>query len=84
MPQIDWEQFLIEEADYKRRRKLIDAHHRANVQEHPYKWLGLTVGDVWVLADSLESLVEKLDAEGLPRRDVIIRYLNPDPVKLVL
>lgn len=80
----DREQFLREEADYERRRKLIDSHFRAYVQEHPYKWLGLTVGDAWVLADSLEALVEKLDTEGLPRTDVIIRYLNPEPVKLVL
>ncbi len=75
---------LKEEADYEHRRKLIDLHYRAYVHEHPHKWLGLTIGDVWVLADSLEALVEKLGAQGLPRTDVVIRYLNPDPVKLVL
>ena len=84
MTAIDWQKFMEEEADYTHRRELIDAHYPAYVQKHPHKWLGLTVGDVWVLADSLEALVEKLDTDGLPRADVIIRYLNPDPVKLVL
>ena len=80
----DWRKFMEEEADYTHRRELIDAHYPAYVRKHPRKWLGLAVGDVWVLADSMEALVERLDADGLPRTDVIIRYLNPDPVKLAL
>ncbi len=84
MVAIDWEKFIEEEADHERRRKLIDSQTEAYTQQHPHQWLGLTVGDVWVLAESLEALVEKLDAQGLPRTDVIIRYLNPNPVKLVL
>ncbi len=84
MTTFDLQRFFDGEADHERRRNLIDDKCPEYLEKYPRQWLALAVGDVWVLAESLEALVETLDAQGLPREDVIIRYLNPDPVTLVL
>ena len=78
-------QKLIEgHADAERRRILIDSQLDDYLARHPHKWLALAEGDVWVLSDTLEALVQELDSQGLSRASAIIRSLNPDPVKLVL
>ena len=70
--------------DYERRCDIVDRRYPDYVKTHPRQWVALAEGDVWVLADSLEELIAKLDAQGLRRGSEVIRYLNPDPVKLVL
>lgn len=72
------------EPDYERRRQLLAEDYAAYLKTHPRQWVALAEGDVWVLADSLEALVQKLDQSGLPRVSAVISYLDPDSVKLKL
>lgn len=84
MATIDFQKLIDGDIDFERRRDLIDAQFPVYVERYPRQWLALGDGDVWVLAASLEALVQALDAKGLSRATALIRFLNPDPVKLVL
>lgn len=84
MTSIELQKLIEGHADAERRRILIDSQLDDYLARHPYQWLALAEGDVWVLSDTLEALVQELDIQGLSRGSAIIRFLNPDPVKLVL
>ena len=70
--------------DYERRVQLIDAAYDECLERHPRLWLALTPADEWVLAESLEELVEKIQGLGATRGSSVIRFLNPDPMTLKL
>ena len=70
--------------DDERRRKLFSAAHAELLEKHPYHWVALLEGDIWVLADTFEGLWAKIDAQGLDRGSAIGGYLDPHPPTIKL
>ena len=70
--------------DFTRRHKLMDASYKECLVQHPYKWIALLEGDVWLLADSYEALLAKIDAHGIGREGTVMCYLDPNPPKVKL
>ena len=70
--------------DFERRHKLMDASYRECLERHPYQWVALLEGDIWVLADSFDSLYKSIDEQGLQREGAVVCYLDPNPPKVKL
>lgn len=77
-------QLMVKLPDFERRHKLMDASYKEYVERHPYKWVALLEGDVWLLADSYEALLAKIDAHGIGREGTVMCYLDPNPPKVKL
>jgi ABC-type amino acid transport substrate-binding protein len=54
------------------------------LKKYPKKWIVFCDGEVRAVGSSLASVLEKADALGLPRDDILAEYLNPDPETLIL
>lgn len=70
--------------EFRRRHQLMDASFAYYVERHPHEWIALLEGDVWVLADSFDSLYAKIDSLGLQREGAVVCYLDPNPPKVKL
>lgn len=54
------------------------------VDQYPEKWVGAHNGAIRATADQLESLLEKLDDLGVPRRGRAIQYVTKKRRMLIL
>ena len=52
-------------------------------REHPNQWAALHDGDP-IFADTLDQILEKVDEQGVPRPEVAIEFLDPDPKSFIL
>ena len=53
------------------------------IEKHPQEWVALC-DDVEITAPTLDSVLEKMDARGLPRSDTIVRFINAAPKTMIL
>ena len=54
------------------------------IERYPDQWVALFDNRVQAHGDELTSVLEELDAKGLPRERAIVRYLDTKPRTLVL
>ena len=52
-------------------------------RNYPDQWVALHTGD-FVIAESLDGLVEKLEELGLPAPEAVVRFLDSNPKKMIL
>lgn len=58
------------------RKRLIDRYHG--------KWVAVYNGNIEAHDSDLESVLAQIDAKGFPRKLVIVRYIEKNPVTMVL
>ena len=54
------------------------------LKKYPKKWIVFYDGELRAVGSSQRSVLEKSDALGLPRGDILVEYLDPDPETLIL
>ena len=52
-------------------------------RKYPDQWAALHSGDV-VVAESLDGLLEKLESQGVPTSEAVIRFLDSAPKNMIL
>lgn len=52
--------------------------------DYPQQWVAVHDGKVVSHGDSLEEVIEELEATGVPRDSVIVRYMDREPRTLIL
>ncbi len=52
-------------------------------KDYPDQWAALYGGD-FVIAESLEDLLEKLNGQGVPTNETVIRFLDSEPENMIL
>ena len=54
------------------------------IDEYPRKWIGVYRGEVSAKGDDLPSLLEKLERQGVPLGDTIVRFIEKNQRTLIL
>lgn len=70
--------------DSSRRARLLDAKMADLIQQRPHEWVAMPEGDALVFAKSLDGLLSKMRAEGIPTNTAVIKFLDPNPKTLIL
>lgn len=52
-------------------------------RNYPDQWVALHTGD-FVIAESLDGLLEKLKGLGVPIPEAVVRFLDSNPKKMIL
>ena len=69
--------------DYSERSRILREHHAELVAEHPGRWVGF--GDNWefVVADTHEGIIAKLEECGAYPPNSVVRRLETDPPRRI-
>lgn len=54
------------------------------LESHSGQWVAFYEGAVRVSGQSIEDVLRELDEAGLPRRRIHVRYMDPEPVSMIL
>ena len=69
---------------FRETAKFLSSNRPRLIQIYPDQWVALFENEVQAHGDELESVLEELDAKGLPRERALVRYLDTKPRTLVL
>ena len=59
--------------------RAVDAMIFELLERHPYKWIVFYDGHLRAVEETSTLAFERIQALGLPRGEVVVRYLNPKP-----
>ena len=71
-------------AEFARSHDELSAKYSKLLKRFPNQWIAFYSGRVQARAESLEALLETMDAKGVKRNRAHIRYLDPDPPVVIL
>lgn len=71
-------------SDYQQVLERMDHEQDALVRKYPRKWVVMGRDGFLVAADTLMEAREFAENNGLKNPDVLFRYLDPDPLALIL
>lgn len=54
------------------------------MEQHPDKWVAMGKDGVQTVGESLDDVLDQVDAKGISRDDVFIEFLDTDPPALIL
>ena len=57
---------------------------RTLVKRYAQKWIGVCSGEVKAAEDDLDSLLEALDRQGVPRGNTVVRFIEREQRTLIL
>jgi hypothetical protein len=69
---------------FSRAARLLSSSHSRLIDKHPKQWVAIYDGKVRASAKSLDAIVSKLERQGLPPNEAIIRYIDSSGRKLIL
>ena len=92
---IEWIKRIIQESggtkriiaelkEYRQRVELFESRRLQLVEQYPDKWAAMVGRELIIVADSYEGLLAEIDARGIPRRWVVIRFLDSAPLPMIL
>jgi hypothetical protein len=70
--------------DYSRSTRFLSSSHQELLRRFPNQWVAVYRGRARASGDSLETVLERVDALGLPRANTLVRYMNPNPIPMIL
>ena len=70
--------------EFARSHDELSAKYDKLLKRYPNQWIAFYGGRVQARAESLEALLETMDAKGVKRNRAHIRYLDPDPPVVIL
>ncbi len=73
-----------EGAEYEAAWLRMDREREALTRKYPDSWVAMGKDGVVAVADSLDDVVAKVDAQGLRRGAVDIKFLETDPSPMLL
>jgi CII-binding regulator of phage lambda lysogenization HflD len=69
---------------FSRAARLLSSSHSRLIDKHPKQWVAIYGGKVRASAKSLDAIISKLERQGLPPNEAIIRYIDSGGRKLIL
>ncbi len=73
-----------EEADYEAAWLRIDQERETLTQQYPDKWIAMGKDGVVAVGVTLDDVVAKVDAQGVRRGSVDIKFMDTDPSPMLL
>lgn len=69
---------------FRRSSRALSSHNPRLISRYPKKWVAIYDGEVQAQAKSLSALMTQLERKGLPREDVIVRFIEKDDRVMIL
>jgi len=69
---------------FKRTAKLFSSNTEQLLEKFENRWIAAYDGSILTDAANLNKLIEKIDRLGIPRRGVLVRFIERDTQKLIL
>ncbi|MDP9236269.1 MAG: DUF5678 domain-containing protein [Chloroflexota bacterium] len=69
---------------FRKDARVLSSKRQHLISRYPNQWVGLHRGKVVAKGDTVDSVVEQLDALGIPRGRAIVRYISKNPRKMFL
>lgn len=63
---------------------LLSTEHPRMIDQYPKQWVAIYNRSVVAHADSMGELFSALDAGGIPRQNVVIRFIDRDKKTMIL
>ena len=54
------------------------------MEKYPDKWVAMGKEGLVSVGDSMEEVIEDVESQGVPEKDVVIEFLDTDPPILIL
>ena len=54
------------------------------LEQYPDKWVAMSKDGALFVKDSHEELLSEIDSKGIRRADVMVKFLDTNPVRLIL
>ena len=73
--------------DLREFRRLVDRLWQEKpslLQQYPDKWVAMSLNGVVAVGDSIEYVLDETERRGIPRKDVVLEYMDTDPMDLIL
>ena len=70
--------------EFSRSAEMLSNDSPRLIDEHPLQWIGVFRGEVSAKADSLETLMKKLQKQSIPLGDTIVRFIDKEQRTLIL
>ena len=80
----DPDRFAREMQDFRETAKVLSADHERMIDNYPDKWVALYSGEVRAFGDSIDSVLDEVDAKGIPRSQIIVRFIDTEPRTMIL
>lgn len=80
----DPQQFSREMASFRKSAAVLSSSGEDLIERYPDQWIAIYGGSVQASAGSLESLLEELDAQAIPRSGTIVRLIQREPPTMIL
>jgi len=69
---------------FQRSARVLSDNHPRLIDEYPNQWVAAADSTVMAHGDTLEQVLTRIDAEGISRADVIIRFIERTQRTLIL
>jgi hypothetical protein len=69
---------------FRRSSKVLSSDNPRLIDRYPKKWVAVYDGQVQAQAKTLPALMTALERLGLPKEDVIVRFIDKDDRKMIL
>ncbi len=70
--------------EYAKSAEALSADQPRLIDEHPKKWVGVYQGKVSARADDLQTLMSRLEKQGIPPGNAIIRFIEQNQRTMIL
>ncbi len=64
--------------------KVLEDRRAELTRKYPNKWIAMCNGDVVVVADCLEDVLNEMDNQAIPRRETVIEFMDTERRNMVL
>ena len=69
---------------YSRRVQRLDARWKQLLEEYPDKWVAVANDEIVAVGNTLDEVLRATDEQGVPRADVVVEFLDTNPISLIL
>lgn len=69
---------------FERSARVLSDDHPRLIDEYPDRWVAVADRTVMAHGDTLEQVLEQIDAQGISRADVIVRFMERTQRTLIL
>ena len=69
---------------FQRSARVLSDNHPRLIDEYPNQWVAVANGTVMAHGNTLKQVLAQIDAEGISRDDVIVRFIERTQRTLIL
>jgi hypothetical protein len=70
--------------DFRKSAMVLSSKQHHLIQEYPEEWVAIYEGKVKAHGKSHELVLKKVDGQGIPRRQILVRFISKKPRAMIL